>query len=655
MERPELLIIDDDEEIHQVLQAYLTEIGFVAHTAHDGSSGLKMLERNPAIQIVLTDIRLPGLDGLDVLREVKLREPRIRVILMTAFSDKNLAIQALRLGADDFLEKPLRLDDLARVLQRARATERLESISERWRTILDHLPFGFVWCRPDGSVEGVTPTAQVLLGRGAAHLIGHRLWSGRGMSELKVLFEPGDSTPQGLEIEINGRWIALQRVDATDETGVPSRLIVLTDASEQRSLTQEINQLTHEFEARVEERTRSLSAELDFSQRLLDAAGVLVAYLDPDGRLVRFNKFGQELLGMNRAAAERCFHEHAQRAESPLAAVFDPAQNHDLSGFIAELPAAADSVRLVAWTTRRLPSLVGMGGKLIVGIDVTEQKQLESQLQNYNSLLQNMVESRAKELRLKDAQLIHTARLASLGEIAAGIAHEMKQPLNVISITADLIKLLQKNGTLNDQLLLSNLEKIRRTVDRMATTINHLRGFTRIDAANFKLIRPLEAVDGALSIVGEQIKLDAIDIVKQLPEDLPCFAGELNQIEQVLVNFLQNARDAIEDRARGEETPAAAAASPRVITINGRTVSDRSEVYLEVVDTGTGMSTEVRDRLFEPFFTTKDTERGTGLGLSISMNIVQSHGGVIEVESETGMGSTFRMILPAANALDSAS
>ncbi|MBI5058361.1 response regulator [candidate division KSB1 bacterium] len=652
MERPELLIIDDEEPIHQVLQAYLTEIGFAAHSAHDGSSGLKMLERNPGIQIVLTDIRIPGIDGLDVLREVKLRDPKTRVILMTAFSDKNLAIQALRLGADDFLEKPLRLEDLGRVLQRARTTERLESISERWRTILDHLPFGFVWCRPNGVVEGVTPTAQVLLGRGAVHLIGHELWSGRGLAEAKRLFADHDGAEQGREFEINGRWIAMQRVDATDETGVPSQLIVLTDASEQRSLTQEINQLTREFEARVEERTRSLSAELDFSQRLLDAAGVLVAYLDPDGRLVRFNKFGQELLGMNRAQAERFFLAYENAPDSPLSAVFDPRREDELSGIIAELPVAGGKQRLVAWTTRQLPSLAGMGGRLVVGIDVTEQKQLESQLQNYNSLLQNMVESRAKELRLKDAQLIHTARLASLGEIAAGIAHEMKQPLNVISITADLIKLLQKNGTLNDQLLVSNLEKIRRTVDRMATTINHLRGFTRIDAANFKLIRPVEAFDGALSIVGEQIKLDAIDILKSIPDDLPAFPGELNQIEQVLVNFLQNARDAIEDRARGEDSPAAAAASPRTITLGGGASSDRSEVYLEVTDTGTGMSEEVQQRLFEPFFTTKDTERGTGLGLSISMNIVQSHGGVIEVESESGKGSTFRVVLPAAKPMD---
>jgi signal transduction histidine kinase len=237
--------------------------------------------------------------------------------------------------------------------------------------------------------------------------------------------------------------------------------------------------------------------------------------------------------------------------------------------------------------------------------------------------------------------------LASLGEIAAGIAHEMKQPLNVISITADLIKLLQRNGTLTTELLQQHLEKIRSTVDRMANTINHLRGFTHIDSANFKPIRVREAVDGALSIVGAQIKLEDIDIVVDIPEQVPPFMGELSQIEQVLVNLLQNARDAIEDRAAQNQRAQTPAPPPRRVTIRAGSVRGNGEIFVEVVDNGCGMDEDVQHRLFEPFFTTKDTSRGTGLGLSISMNIVQLHGGAIQVKSKAGIGSTFRIILPA--------
>ena len=385
---------------------------------------------------------------------------------------------------------------------------------------------------------------------------------------------------------------------------------------------------------------------MDFSQRLLDAASVLIVHFDQRGKLTRLNKFAEELTSYNLEEAEALFESFRAQPGSPLSRIFDPHSRDDISGMIAELPTRDGSRRLLSWTTRRLPGRGARGGRLVIGIDVTEQKQLEATLQNYNSLLENLVETRSTELRQKNAQLIHTARLASLGEIAAGIAHEMKQPLNVISITADLIKLLQRNGTLTDELLQSHLDKIRATVERMANTINHLRGFTHIDSANFKTVRVREAVDGALAIVGEQIRLDDIDVVVDIPDDMPPFLGELSQIEQVLVNLLQNARDAIEERLAAEEKAGNVVGHPRRVTIRGRN-NTSGELYIEVIDTGTGIDEDVRRRLFEPFFTTKDSSRGTGLGLSISMNIVQSHGGTVQVKSTSGRGSTFRIILPA--------
>ncbi len=651
MNKPELLIIDDEESIHQVLNQYLTGLGFVSHSAHDGAEGLQMLERNPAIELVLTDIRIPGVDGLDVLRQVKLRDPKTRVILMTAFSDKNLAIQALRLGADDYLEKPFRLEELSQIIDRVLNRGRLRSISIRWKHFLEHLPLGFVWCDSEGSIQAVTPTAARMLHLRENEIRGQKVWTVHGLAAARKLFRQrgSDEPATSVDIELFERWLVLQRADLRSDLEPGTAVILLTDASEQRQLNKELGQLSAELESRVEERTRSLSAELDFSQRLLDAASVVIAYQDPDGRLVRFNNFAQELTGFTRAEAEATFLKLA-RGNLPTSVIFDPKRPDEVSDVVAEFPTVTGSARTLSWTTRRLTGRTGHGGKLIVGIDVTEQKQLEATLHNYNTLLQNMVETRSKELRLKDAQLIHSARLASLGEIAAGIAHEMKQPLNVISITADLIKLLHRNGTLNDDLLVSNLEKIRRTVEKMAVTINHLRGFTRIDTANFRAVKVSEVIDGALTIVGEQIKLDGIDIHKDFPQDMPLLLCEAQQIEQVLVNLMQNARDAILDKAANSAQPGDAVAG--TITVAAGCSKDRSEVFIDVKDTGTGMSEEVLQRLFEPFFTTKDPESGTGLGLSISMNIVQSHGGVMEVDSVEGQGSSFRVILPAVPATE---
>jgi PAS domain S-box-containing protein len=649
MDTRELLIIDDEETIRKALAAYLRDRGFTVYAAGDGDAGLKLLHQHPAIRVVLTDIRLPGMDGLEVLRRTKDLDPTTQVILMTAYSDKNLAIQALRLGADDYLEKPFQVESLVEVVEHGLNRQRVESLSRRWQQFLEHLPLGLVWCAREGSVQGITPDAERLLQCTADRAVGQSLWSLAGLEKARGLFPDGTNpVVDSVEIERQGRVLALQPMDTADADG-GQRVIIVTDVTEEKALQRELASLSAELETRVAERTLSLRSELEFSQRLLDTAGVLVAVLDHEGRLVRLNKFAELLTRFTLDEAQQAISSFARHPESPLSEIFNPRSTQEISGLIAELPTRDGTKRLISWSTRDLPSHAGEGAKLIIGIDVTEQKQLEAKLQNYNLQLENMVESRSLELRQKNAQLIHSARLASLGEIAAGIAHEMKQPLNVISITADLIKLLHKNRTLTDDLLLSNLEKIRYTVDRMAMTINHLRGFLHIDSANFTDVRIAEAVNGALSILAAQIRLDDIDIITEIPDNLPIIQGELNQIEQVLVNLMQNARDAIIEKLHTRGAGKKARSQPKQITIRGGTRSKNTEVFVEVQDTGTGISEETRQRVFEPFFTTKEADRGTGLGLSISMNIVQSHGGSMELESTPGGGSTFRAVFPVSS------
>jgi PAS domain S-box-containing protein len=647
MESRELLIIDDEETIRKALAAFFSDRGFTVFTAADGESGLELLRSMPGIGAVLTDIRLPKADGLEVLRRTKEHNPSTQVILMTAYSDKNLAIQALRLGADDYLEKPFSLETAAEIIERGLHRQRVEDLSRRWQQFLEHLPLGLVWCSPDGIVEGTTADADALLNFKSDEMIGTALWKLPGLEKTQGLFlaEQSVATPESVEINKGGNVLVIQPMDAAVADNVP-RFLVVTNVTEEKALQRELASLSGDLESRVAERTRSLRSELEFSQRLLDTAGVLVAVLDHDGKLVRLNKFAEELTRFSREEAQRVITSFIQHPESPLSVIFDPDSSVEISGMIADLPTRDGTKRIVSWSTRDLPSHAGEGAKLIIGIDVTEQKLLEAKLQNYNLQLENMVESRSLELRQKNAQLIHSARLASLGEIAAGIAHEMKQPLNVISITADLIKLLHRNRTLTDDLLLSNLEKIRYTVDRMATTINHLRGFLHIDSANFTDVRVADAVNGALSILGAQIRLDDIDIITEIPDDLPVVHGELNQIEQVLVNLMQNARDSIVGKAQHKPAGRKTRAAAKRIVIRAGVRSQGRELFVEVQDSGAGISDEARPRVFEPFFTTKEADRGTGLGLSISMNIVQSHGGAMELESVPGKGSTFRAVFP---------
>jgi PAS domain S-box-containing protein len=651
MESRELLIIDDDESIHKVLVDYLCSRGFNVYSAFDGHDGLELLRRHPTIRLVITDVRIPGMDGLEVLAQIKQHFPQTEVVLMTAFSDKNLAIRAFRMGADDYLEKPFHLSDFSGVLERCLSRQHLRILSRRWRQLLEHLPLGLITCSPEGRIEGVTPAAALLLNCSTGDVVGRLLWNVPGLESADSFYthnaHDGDGQVEVLEFSVGTRSLVLQPVETGGDAAMSPAFFVISDVTEEKALERELTDLSKELEARVEARTQNLISELEFSEQLLDTAGVIIAVLDHDGKLVRLNKFAEEISRFNRREAQQVFSHFVQHKESPLSRIFDPQSQEEVSGLIAELPTRDGSMRIVSWSTRNFTSRGGMKARLIVGIDMTEQKQLEGMLKSYNVQLESMVESRSLELRKKDAQLIHTARLASLGEIAAGITHEMKQPLNVISITADLIKLLHKNHTLTDELLLSNLDKIRRTVDRMATTMNHLRGFTHIDSANFKPIQIREAVDGALAIIGQQIRLDDIDIAIEVPEQLPTVLGELHQIEQVLVNFMQNARDAIVSKMQALEAADMLDGGPKRIAVRSGVRNSGKELFIEVEDSGTGVDKAVRERIFEPFFTTKEADRGTGLGLSISMNIVQSHGGAVELESTPGQGSTFRVIFPA--------
>ena len=651
MDSRELLVIDDEESIHAVLGDYLRHRGFKVYSALSGADGLDLLRHHADVPVVLTDIRIPGMDGLEVLREIKSHDPLTQVILMTAFGDKDLAIQALRLGADDFLEKPFRLDDLDKTLERSFDRQRLRSLSHRWTRLLERLPLGVIWCSADGTIQRISAAAHDLLACLSGSAVGKTLWPVPGFESAQSLFRATEASPspQSVEVQACDRTYVLQCVDSLGEAGAAARAVLLTDVTEERLLQRELSALSRGLEAKVAERTRSLTAELEFSQGLLDAASVLVAVLDQDGKLLRLNRFAEELTRFTRDEVEHVFSSFARHPESPLSRVFDPRSNEELTNFVAELPTRDGTFRMVSWTMRNLPLQEGGGRRLIVGIDLTEQKQFEAALKTHNVQLEGIVASRSRELRQKDAQLIHAARLASLGEVAAGIAHEMKQPLNVISITADLIRLLHRNQTLTDDLLLANLEKIRRTVERMATTLNHLRGFTRIDSANFEPVRIADAVEGALSILGEQIRLDDIDIVREVPADLPVVQGELHQIEQVLVNLMQNARHAIEEKTAALEATGQTHRGRKLVTLRAGVRAEGREVFVEVIDTGIGLPEELKDRIFEPFFTTKEADRGTGLGLSISMNIVQAHGGTMEVQSVFGEGSTFRVVLPAGD------
>ena len=232
-------------------------------------------------------------------------------------------------------------------------------------------------------------------------------------------------------------------------------------------------------------------------------------------------------------------------------------------------------------------------------------------------------------------QLTHAAKLASVGELAAGIAHEINNPLASINEEAGLMKDLMdpKLGEpVTPEELAHYLDSIQESVFRCRDITRKLLGFVRktdIDLKEHDIHQLIdEVVDGLL---GHEMVVSNIEVKREYSDDVPDLVTDGNQLEQVLLNILNNAIDALEDK-------------PGRISIVTKRTGDK--VRIELSDTGKGMSRDQLENIFVPFYTTKEVGKGTGLGLSVSYGIVRDLGGEIEVRSHPGHGSTFTLVLP---------
>jgi C4-dicarboxylate-specific signal transduction histidine kinase len=247
------------------------------------------------------------------------------------------------------------------------------------------------------------------------------------------------------------------------------------------------------------------------------------------------------------------------------------------------------------------------------------------------------IERREHELRDKQEQLVQAGKLATLGELTTGIAHELNNPLNNIGLyvgnVIDRIDLglaeKEKGGMLRE--LESALEQVRKATE----IISHLRTFGRAASVVFERVEVNDVIERSLSLVQEQLRLRQIAVEVELAPSDAVVLGNPIQLEQVFINLLTNARDALVDAPR------------RVIHI----ACDVRPPIVSVVfaDTGPGIPAGLEQRIFDPFFTTKEVGTGTGLGLSITYGIIQEHGGAISVESLPGEGARFLIELPLAS------
>ncbi|HDM09423.1 MAG TPA: sensor histidine kinase [Desulfobacteraceae bacterium] len=236
----------------------------------------------------------------------------------------------------------------------------------------------------------------------------------------------------------------------------------------------------------------------------------------------------------------------------------------------------------------------------------------------------------AAELESRWEQLVESRKLASIGTFTSGIAHELNNPLNNISLTAET--LLEESDTLDKGESKEMILDIINQASRASEVVRNLLDFSRTEAPSLKKLEVKTVIQETVKLVRNQLMIMGVKLELNLPEDILPICGNLHNLEQVFLNLLLNAIQAMPDGGK--------------ITISAKQ-AEEGYVAIEVSDTGVGIKPDALEKIFDPFFTTKPAGRGTGLGLSIVYGIIKKHGGYVEVKSQEGVGTTFTVYIPA--------
>jgi PAS domain S-box-containing protein len=365
---------------------------------------------------------------------------------------------------------------------------------------------------------------------------------------------------------------------------------------------------------------RELRETKEFLENIMESSVDGILTTDLKGRLTYTNRAMEDMLQCRREEVlgthiSRFYVRGIQQAKEVMALLrtADRANNYVME--VRRMDGTQRTILTSLFLLRNEDNtLIGTAG---IFKDITEQKQLEA------------------KLKAAQARLIEASKMRALGELVAGVAHELNNPLMA---SQTILHVIMRNVP-QDWAERARLELIRKCNDRIGKIVDHLREFSRQTKPEFQEVDINQPIENALMITGQQLLNHGISLVRRLSPDLPKIMGDTNQLEQVFLNLIANARDAIED-AHGAK---------KELTITTRVSEDEGapSVLVSIKDTGIGISPENLEKVFEPFFSTKPVGKGTGLGLSLCFGIVEVHGGRIDIKSREGEGTEVTVVLPA--------
>lgn len=506
-----VVLIDDEEDIRDVMSISLRDAGYEIATASDGETGMRLCtELSP--HIVITDIRMPGISGIKVLESVKQLNPEIEVIVITAFGEMDLAIQALQLDASDFITKPVNDDALHLALKRAQTRYSNRKQLKDYTALLE---------------REKTQTARELI---------------KNITFQKNLI---DNSMDGIL--------------ACDENDV----VVTFNRSMEQILGFSKNEVLH---------------KMSLNQFFLRGEE---------------NRFKEDLQGDKYGGKNNLF-----LYETTL---------QGLSG--RKIPVQVSATLLFEEGTR--------SGLVCFFRDLREIHRLEQEFAD-------------------QTRVLHQDKMMSLGKLAASMVHEINNPLSgVLNYVRLMIRIVER-GTLSDEQrgnFQGYLKLVESETDRCSQIVSNLLTFSRKSPTALEQVRVDELFHRCTVLSRHKLELQNILLETHIASDIPTIEGDLNQMQQCIINLIFNAIDAMPTGG--------------TLTLSGDFDPENEVVTITVRDTGTGISEEDLPYIFEPFFSTKKEGYGVGLGLSTVFGIMERHHGEVTVESRKSEGTSFRLLFPA--------
>ncbi len=728
-----LLLVEDDNIIRNIYAQILSKHISKLYTAKDGSEGYdSYLENNP--DLILTDIKMPIMNGLDMIKKIRENDKSMRIIIMSAYGESRFFLKAIEAGVKGFLIKPVETKHLLhRIEEQANdilLEKRLKDEAIK-RVVAEHE-------RDKGKkiLKALSQTTGIFFRKGvndntvneALQLVGentnvsrvylfkvHELdnknhvsqiyeWNAKGMipqinnENLKnipansdifsswvkllsnhqnvmgviddfkeptktILVEQDILSLLAIPIFVKNSWWGFigfddcvsKRIWTTSEINALEMLAFnLGGAIFRRDVEEEMRKLNISLEERVWERTKDLEQEV--TERTI--AERLLRDSEEKYRLIYENANDGILLIMNSTISLINPKMTEVLELSPRDIIGKKFSSLVVHSYIKEVEDLIEDEIISDDNIKNELQIQMLNGKwLLLRVtkimwdfepatlafisDITKQKNAEDDLHELNRDLAKRIKEEIDRVKVQQQLLVQKSKLESIGELSAGLAHEINQPLGGISMGLENLLLSTTNNDVDVEYLRNKVNLLFNDIDRIKKIIEHVRLFSREqDNSIIEVVSLNNVIYNALSMVRKKLTDSNFEISLNIPKETIETMGNQYRVEQVVLNLITNARHAVNEKAKQSDTNE----YKKRISID--LDKNKKNIILSVTDNGIGISKEIISNIFDPFFTTKSEEKGTGLGLSISYGIISEMNGEIDVESIEGEYTRIIIKLP---------